>query len=69
MKHKVRIKLFKGSARIVGRIAEKPLYNPEMITYTSKSVFDQKAGEAFSRLWGLPSTMYYTYRKQTIKQS
>lgn len=59
----VRIKLYKGSARIIGRRAEKPLYNPEMITYTSKSVFDQKAGEAFSKLWGLPSVMHYIYQK------
>lgn len=59
----VRIKLYKGSARIIGRRAEKPLYNPEMITYTSKSVFDQKAGEAFSKLWGLPSIMHYIHQK------
>ncbi len=59
----VRIKLYKGSARIIGRRAEKPLYNPEMITYTSKSVFDQKAGEAFSKLWGLPSVMHYVHRR------
>jgi argininosuccinate synthase len=65
----VRIKLFKGSARIVGRKAEKPLYSPEMITYTSKSVFDQRAGEAFSKLWGLSSIMHYTYQKRGINQS
>ncbi|MCL7388479.1 MAG: argininosuccinate synthase [Thaumarchaeota archaeon] len=65
----VRVKLFKGSARIIGRRAEKPLYSPEMITYTSKSIFDQKAGEAFSKLWGLSSIMYYTYQKRSINQS
>lgn len=53
----VRVKLYKGSARIVGRRAEKPLYQPELITYTSKSVFDQRAGEAFSRLWGLETKL------------
>jgi len=53
----VRIKLFKGSMRIVGRRAEKPLYNPELITYTSASVFDQRAGEAFARLWGLETKL------------
>jgi len=65
----VRIKLFKGSARIVGRKAGKPLYSPEMITYTSKSIFDQRAGEAFSKLWGLSSIMHYTYQKRSINQS
>lgn len=53
----VRIKLYKGSARVVGRRAEKPLYSPELITYTSKSVFDQRAGEAFARLWGLETKL------------
>ncbi len=53
----VRIKLYKGSARIVGRRAEKPLYSPELITYTSKSAFDQRAGEAFARLWGLETKL------------
>lgn len=53
----VRVKLYKGSARVVGRRAEKPLYSPELITYTSKSAFDQRAGEAFSRLWGLETKL------------
>ncbi|MEM0274709.1 MAG: argininosuccinate synthase [Nitrososphaerota archaeon] len=58
----VRVKLYKGSARIVGRRAEKPLYHEEFITYTSKSLFDQRAGEYFSKLWGLETHLWYMRR-------
>jgi len=59
----VRVKLYKGSARIVGRRAEKPLYEPELITYTSESVFDQRAGEGFTRLWGLETKLWHMRRR------
>ncbi|MEN2974820.1 MAG: argininosuccinate synthase [Candidatus Caldarchaeales archaeon] len=59
----VRLKLYKGSARVVGRRAERPLYSSELITYTSESVFDQKAGEAFSKLWGLETHLWHKRRK------
>jgi len=59
----VRVKLYKGSARIVGRRAEKPLYEPELITYTSKSVFDQRAGEGFTKLWGLETKLWHMRKR------
>ena len=65
----VRIKLYKGSAKVVGRRAEKPLYSPELITYTSRSVFDQRAGEAFSKLWGLETMLSRIKHKTEEKLS
>ncbi|MCX8192553.1 MAG: argininosuccinate synthase [Nitrososphaeria archaeon] len=59
----VRLKIYRGTARIVGRRAEKPLYHPELITYSSKSVFHQKDGEAFSRLWGLETHLWHKRHK------
>ncbi len=53
----VRVRLFKGSMRIVGRSGEKPLYSRKYITYASGSVFDQKAGEGFSKLWSLETLL------------
>ncbi|MEM2236806.1 MAG: argininosuccinate synthase [Candidatus Caldarchaeum sp.] len=53
----VRVRLFKGSARIVGRRGEKPLYSIKYITYARESVFDQKAGEGFSKLWSLETRL------------
>ncbi|MCD6261207.1 MAG: argininosuccinate synthase [Thaumarchaeota archaeon] len=59
----VRVKLYKGSARVLGRKAEKPLYEPELITYTSESVFDQRAGEGFTKLWGLETKLWHIRRR------
>ncbi|MDW8083975.1 MAG: argininosuccinate synthase [Candidatus Caldarchaeum sp.] len=53
----VKIRLFKGSMRITGRRAEKPLYHHRYITYARESVFDQRAGEGFSKLWSLETRL------------
>ncbi|MDW8359760.1 MAG: argininosuccinate synthase [Candidatus Caldarchaeum sp.] len=53
----VRVRLFKGSMRITGRKGVKPLYSREHITYARESVFDQKAGEGFSKLWSLETRL------------
>ncbi|HDN17600.1 MAG TPA: argininosuccinate synthase, partial [Candidatus Bathyarchaeota archaeon] len=52
----VRVKLFKGSMRVVGRRSPFALYERELITYRSESIFDQKAAEGFIKLWGLSTT-------------
>lgn len=53
----VRVRLFKGSMRIVGRRAEKPLYSRDLITYSREGLFDQRAGEGFSRIWSLETRL------------
>jgi len=53
----VRLRLYKGSMRIVGRRGENPLYSKEYITYARESIFDQKAGEGFSKLWSLETRL------------
>ncbi len=53
----VRIKLYKGTMRITGRRAEKAAYAKEIITYSRESLFDQKAGEGFSKLWSLETRL------------
>jgi argininosuccinate synthase len=54
---KVRVELYKGSARIVGRTSENPLYSRELATYAAGSAFQQKAGEGFSKIWGLETVI------------
>jgi argininosuccinate synthase len=56
---KVRLKLYKGGLRVVGRKAEKSLYEIKLATYDKTSIFKQKAAEGFIDLWGLPSTTAY----------
>ena len=50
----VRLKLFKGACRVVGRKSEKSLYNFGLATYDKGDVFDQSASPGFIHIWGLP---------------
>ena len=52
---KVRVKLYKGSARVVGRSSPDSLYSLKLATYSSASDFNQTSAEGFIELWGLPS--------------
>ncbi|PSN91002.1 argininosuccinate synthase [Candidatus Marsarchaeota G2 archaeon OSP_D] len=52
---RARLKLFKGSFRVVGVSSENSLYRPALATYSSASSFDQKASVGFVELWGLQS--------------
>ena len=51
----VKVKLFKGNVLVVGRESENTLYEEELISYLSKSTFDQKLAVGFANLWGLQS--------------
>ncbi len=51
----VRMKLYKGSARVVGRTSEYSIYDLGLATYGRGSRFDQKNAVGFIELWGLQS--------------
>ena len=51
----VRIKMFKGTATIVGRSSDYSIYDLAMSTYNRGSKFDQKSAVGFIELWGLQS--------------
>src|SRR3989304_7620119 len=52
---KVRMKLFKGNLRVVGRSSPFSLYDKNLATYNSDSTFVQNDAIGFINLWGLPS--------------
>ncbi|MEM2856775.1 MAG: argininosuccinate synthase [Candidatus Nitrosocaldaceae archaeon] len=52
----VRLKLYKGSMRVVGRESRYSLYNKRLATY-SKDEFDQSLAKGFIQLWGLQSIL------------
>ncbi|WP_254566746.1 argininosuccinate synthase [Oscillatoria sp. HE19RPO] len=54
----VRIKLFKGTANIVGRKSNESLYAPDLATYGADDTFDHKAAEGFIYVWGLPTRIW-----------
>lgn len=54
----VRMKLFKGNARVVGRTSDLALYSEALATYSSDDQFDHKAAEGFIYVWGLPTRVW-----------
>ncbi len=51
----VRVKLYKGSMRVVGRSSEYSIYDLGLATYGRGSKFDQRNAIGFIELWGLQS--------------
>jgi argininosuccinate synthase len=51
----VKLKLYKGSARVVGRSSEYSIYDIGLSTYNRSSTFDQRNAVGFIELWGLQS--------------
>ncbi len=51
----VRLKLYKGSMRVVGRSSEYSIYDLGLATYGRGSKFDQRSAVGFIELWGLQS--------------
>ncbi|KUE94461.1 argininosuccinate synthase [Streptococcus equinus] len=50
-----KVKLYKGSAKVVARKSPNSLYDKNLATYTSADSFDQDAAVGFIKLWGLPT--------------
>lgn len=55
---KVRLKLHKGHATVVGRESPFSLYNKNLATYAAEDAFDHHAAIGFIKLWGLPTQLY-----------
>ncbi len=51
----VRVKLQRGSLRVVGRQSNYSLYKNDLATYAAGSTFDQSLAKGFVELWGLQS--------------
>ncbi|MEX0868745.1 MAG: argininosuccinate synthase [Nitriliruptoraceae bacterium] len=63
----VRVKLFKGSATVVGRRSDASgLYSLEMATYDEGDQFDQTLAEGFVKLWGLPLKTWAAKNRRDI---
>jgi argininosuccinate synthase len=52
---KVRLKMQRGSLRVVGRESKYSLYKNDLATYAAGSTFDQTMAKGFVELWGLQS--------------
>jgi argininosuccinate synthase len=54
---KVKLKMQKGSLRVVGRESKYSLYKNDLATYAAGSTFDQSLAKGFVELWGLQSVI------------
>jgi argininosuccinate synthase len=54
----VRVRLFKGSATVVGRRSPIGLYDHDLATYDEADRFDHTMAEGFVKLWGLPTKVW-----------
>ncbi len=59
----VRLKVYKGSAQVVGRDSPMSLYSSELATYSGSSTFDQSWGSGFIEIWAMP-TVFANVRKR-----
>ena len=64
----VKLKLYKGSLRVVGRKSYNSLYNHGIATYGSKSTFDQRLAKGFVELWGMQTTEANKLQKKRSKK-
>jgi argininosuccinate synthase len=67
---KVKLKLYKGGLRIVGRSSPMSLYDTDLATYNIKSTFNQSSSAGFIELWGLQTRVANALkRKSTAKKN
>jgi argininosuccinate synthase len=62
---KVRMKLHRGSLRVVGRQSHFSLYKNDLATYAAGSTFDQSLAKGFVELWGLQSIIANSIAEKT----
>ena len=65
----VKLKLFKGSLRVVGRKSKYSLYSHKIATYGKESQFDQTLAKGFIELWGKQSTEANKLQKKRPKKT
>ena len=60
----VRLKLYKGTAQVVGRSSPLSLYDTDLATYNASSTFNQAWSEGFIQVWGMPTVVANIRRRQ-----
>ena len=61
----VRLKLYKGGMRVVGRSSPFSIYDLNLSTYNKGSTFDQRDAAGFIELWGLQSRMAASIKEKS----
>ncbi|AXI10815.1 argininosuccinate synthase [Oceanobacillus zhaokaii] len=64
----VKVKLYKGSAQVVGRESANSLYDFDLATYNKEDAFDHEAALGFIKLWGLPTKVHSAVNGTHVKK-
>ncbi len=64
---KVRVKLYKGKATVVGRSSPFSLYQKELATYEGKDLFSHQSARGFIEIFGLPLKVWAERQKRGLK--
>ena len=64
----VRLKLYKGGLKVVGRSSPMSLYDKNLANYNIKTTFNQSYSKGFIELWGLQTRMYNALKRTAEKQ-
>ena len=65
----VRLKLYKGGLRVVGRNSPMSLYDKNLANYNIKTSFNQSYSKGFIELWGLQTRMYNALKLSSKKKA
>jgi len=64
----VKVKLYKGGLRVVGRSSPMSLYDLNLATYDIRTTFDQSWSPGFIELWGLPTKVSNILKVKTERK-
>jgi argininosuccinate synthase len=64
----VRVKLYKGTAEVVGRSSPMSLYDQNLVNYNIKTGFNQAYSKGFIELWGLQTRMSNVLKRKAKEQ-
>jgi len=64
----VKMKLYKGGLRVVGRSSQMSLYDLNLATYDIRTTFDQSWSPGFIELWGLPTRVSNILKAKTERK-
>ncbi len=60
---RVKLKLYKGNLRVVGRSSKYSLYDLKLATYEVGTTFNQSSARGFIKLWGLQSETFHVLKR------
>ncbi|HEY4674922.1 MAG TPA: argininosuccinate synthase [Candidatus Bathyarchaeia archaeon] len=63
----VKVKLYKGGLRVVGRSSPMSIYDAKIATYDTNTTFNQSSSEGFIELWGLQTQIANALKNKAKK--